>query len=70
MKKHSNSKGAFPARRVKKAAKTKASKVSIDEVIHSLEAPHDAEPQGLIPPETKPKKSDKLLADQLDEENE
>lgn len=70
MKKHSNSKAAFPARRVKKTAKTKASKVSLDEVIHSLEAPHDAEPQGLVPPENKVKKSDKLLADKLDEENE
>jgi hypothetical protein len=70
MKKHTNSKAAFPARHVKKTAKRKASKVSIDEIIHSIEAPHDAEPQGLIPPEVKLKKSEKLLADKLDEENE
>jgi hypothetical protein len=70
MKKHSNSKAAFPARRAKKTAKKKASKVSIDEIVHSIESPHDAEPQGLIPPETKVKKSEKLLADKLDEENE
>lgn len=70
MKKHSNSKAAFPARRVKKTAKAKASKVSIDEIVHSIEAPHDAEPQGLVPPEKKVKKTEKLLADKLDEENE
>lgn len=70
MKKHSNSKAAFPARRVKKTAKPKASKVSLDEIVHSIEAPHDAENQGLIPNESKAKKSKKLLADKLDEENE
>lgn len=70
MKKHSNSKAAFPARRVKKTAKTKASNVSTDAVIHALESPHDAEPQGIIPDQSKTKMSEKLLADKLDEENE